>query len=282
MPKLIVLRIRLVTLPLLSLFITFTTRGQHIRRPVPSNYTGLGAYSLNSADVFSFTANQASLAQLKTASAGIFAERRYFLEELSSYTAAFGLPTQSGSFGLKMNYYGFSDYNESQIGLAYARKLGSKVDLGAQFNYNGIRIAGYGNDAAVSFEIGTVLHLTDKLHAGVHVNNPVGGKFGKDQQEKIASVYTFGMGFEPSDKFFLSTDIIKEQDQPVNVNAGIQYKFLPQLLARAGLSTTTSTTWIGIGLFLKSFRIDVTTSIHSQLGITPGLMLVYNFKSAEK
>jgi hypothetical protein len=263
MPKLIVLRIRLVTLPFLSLFITFTGLGQHIRRPVPSNYTGLGAYSLNSADVFSFTSNQASLAQL-------------------SYTAAFGLPTQSGSFGLKMNYYGFSDYNESQIGLAYARKLGSKVDLGAQFNYNGIRIAGYGNDAAVSFEIGTVLHLTDKLHAGIHVNNPVGGKFGKDQQEKIASVYTFGMGFEPSDKFFLSTDIIKEQDQPVNVNAGIQYKFLTQLLARAGISTTTSTTWIGIGLFLKSFRIDVTASIHSQLGITPGLMLIYNFKPAEK
>ena len=282
MPKLIVLRIRLVTLPLISLLITFTSGAQHIRRPVPSNYTGLGAYSLNSSDVFSFTANQASLAQLKSVSAGVFAERRYFLEELSSYTAAFGLPTQSGNFGLKMNYYGFSDYNESQIGLAYARKLGTKVDLGAQFNYNGIRIAGYGNDAAVSFEIGTVLHLTDKLHAGIHVNNPVGGKFGKDQQEKLASVYTFGMGFEPSDKFFLSTDIVKEQDQPVNVNAGIQYKFLSKLLARAGISTTTSTTWIGIGLFLKSFRIDVTTSIHSQLGLTPGLMLVYNFNAAEK
>ena len=276
------MRIRLVTLPLIFLCISFTTRGQHIRRPVPANYTGLGAYSLNSADVFSFTANQASLAQLKSASAGVFAERRYFLEELSSYTAAFGLPTQSGSFGLKMNYYGFSDYNESQIGLAYARKLGAKVDLGAQFNYNGIRIAGYGNDAAVSFEIGTVLHLTDKLHAGIHVNNAVGGKFGKDQQEKLASVYTFGMGFEPSDKFYLGTDIVKEQDQPVNVNAGIQYKFLSRLLARAGISTTTSTTWIGIGLFMKSFRIDVTTSIHSQLGITPGLMLVYNFKQEEK
>ena len=276
------MRVRQVTLALIILLITITTSGQHLRRPVPSNYTGLGAYSLVNVDVFSFTANQASLAQLKSASAGVYAERRFFLEELNSYTAAFGLPTQSGNFGLKMNYYGFSDYNETQIGLAYARKLGTKVDLGAQFNYNGIRIAGYGNDAAVSFEIGTVLHLTDKLHAGVHVNNPVGGKFGKDQQEKIASVYTFAMGFEPSEKFFLSTEIVKEQDQPVNVNAGLQYKFLSRLLARAGISTTTSTTWIGIGLFLKSFRIDVTTSIHSQLGITPGVMLVFNFNSEEK
>ena len=60
---------------------------------------------------------------------------------------------------------------------------------------------------------------------GVHVNNPVGGKFGKDQQEKLASVYTFAMGFEPSEKFFLSTEIVKEQDQPVNVNAGFNINF---------------------------------------------------------
>jgi len=266
------------------LFIVFTgiaARSQQLRRPVPVTYTGLGAYSLTNADVFSFIANQASLAQLKNASAGVYGERRFFLDELNSYTAAIGLPTQSGNFGLKANYYGFSDYNETELGLAYARKLGNKVDIGAQFNYNGIRIAGYGSDAAVSFEIGTVLHLSDKLHAGVQANNPVGGKFGKDQQEKLASVYTFGLGYEASEKFFVSAGIIKEEDQPVNVNAGLQYKFLPQLLTRAGIATATSSGWFGIGLSLKSFRIDVTTAYHPQLGITPGVLLLFNFKSKE-
>lgn len=267
---------RFFILPFIILISGISASGQNLRRPVPATYAGLGAYSLNHSDVFSFTANQASLAQLKHFSAGVFGERRFLLSELNSYTAALGLPTRSGNFGFKANYYGFSDYNETQIGLAYARKLGTKLDLGAQFNYNGIRIAGYGSDAAVSFEIGTVLHVTDKLHAGVHINNPVGGKFGKDQQEKLASVYTFGMGYEASEKVFVSTEIVKEEDQPVNVNAGIQYKFIPQLLARAGMSTTASTAWFGLGLSLKSFRIDVTTAYHQQLGITPGLMLIFN------
>lgn len=119
----------------------------------------------------------------------MYGERKFLLSELNNYTTVFGLTMQSGNFGLKAGYYGFSDYNETQLGLAYGRKLGDKVDLGAQFNYNGIRIAGYGNDAAISFELGTILHLTDKLHAGIHVNNPVGGKFGKDQQEKLSSLY---------------------------------------------------------------------------------------------
>ena len=271
----------LLSLPFIILLTGITARSQNLHRPILATYTGLGAYSLTNADVFSFIANQASLAQLKNASAGVFGERRFLLTELNNYTAALGLPTKSGNFGLKAGYYGFSDYNETQLGLAYARKLGNKLDIGAQFNYNGIRIAGYGSDAAVSFEIGTVLHVTDKLHAGLHINNPVGGKFGKGQQEKLASVYTFGLGYEASEKFFISAEIVKEEDQPVNVNAGLQYKFLSRLLARAGMSANTSTAWLGIGLTLKSFRVDITTSYHPQLGITPGVLLLFNFNAKE-
>jgi hypothetical protein len=250
--------------------------GQTLRRPVSTGYTGLGAYSLNHVDIFSFTSNQASLAQLNNTSAGVYAERRFLLSELNNYTAVIGLPTTTGNFGMKANYSGFSDYNESKLGLAYARKLGEKVDIGAQFNYNGIRIAGYGNASAISFEIGTILHVTEKLHTGLRVNNPVGGKFGKDQQEKLSSLYSFGLGYDASEKFFVSIEIEKEEDQPVNVNAGLQYKFLPQLQARAGLSSATSSAWMGLGLTIKSFRFDVTAGYHPQLGITPGLLFLFN------
>lgn len=268
----------------LSLLVLFacTSYGQVLRKPVATPYTGLGAYSISHTDVFSFTANQASLAQLKNAAAGVYGERRFFLAELNNYNAAIALPTSSGNFGLKAGYYGFTDYNETQLGLAYARKLGSRADIGIQFNYNGIRIAGYGNASAVSFEAGSVLHLSDELHAGIHVNNPVGGKFGKEQQEKLPAVYTAGLGYEASEKFFVSMEIVKEENQPVTVNAGIQYRFLSMLLTRAGVSAATSSAWIGIGLLWKTFRVDVVTSYHPQLGLTPGLLLVFNFKKEKE
>lgn len=248
-----------------------------MRRPVAALYTGLGAYSIDHADVFSFTSNQASLAQMQNASAGAYGERRFLLDELALYQLAIAVPTKSGNFGVKAGYYGFSDYNESQIGLAYGRKLGTKVDVGVQFNYNAISISSYGNSSAINFEIGTVLHLTEKLHAGVHAYNPVGGKFGKNQEEKLASVYTAGFGYEASDKFFVSAEIEKEEDQPVNVNAGMQYKFLPQLSARVGIATNTSNIYAGVGFTLKSFQLDVVAGYHPQLGVTPGLLLLYNF-----
>jgi hypothetical protein len=263
-------------------FSCFLVKAQTLRRPVAAVYTGLGAYSINHVDIFSFTANQASLAQLKNVSAGVYGERRFLLSELNNYTAVAGMPTASGNFGLKAGYSGFSDYNETQLGLAYARKLGTKIDVGVQFNYHGISVAGYGNSSAISFELGTVLHLTDKLNAGVHVNNPIGGKFGKDQQEKLASVYAVGLGYEASDKFFINVEIEKEEDQPVNVNAGMQYKFLPQLMARIGMSSATSAAWLGLALTIKSFRIDLTTSYHPQLGITPGILFLFSLDKGGK
>ena len=266
---------------LLFLSIHFIVNGQTVRRPVAAVYAGLGSYSINHVDVFSFTNNQASLAQMKNASAGVYGERRFMLDELSLYQLAIAVPTNSGNFGVKAGYFGFSDYNESQMGLAYARKLGSKVDIGVQFNYNGILVSGYGNSSAINFEIGTVFHLTDKLHAGIHAYNPVGGKYGKNSDEKVASVYTVGLGYEASDKFFISTEIEKEEHQPVNINGGIQYKFLPQFMARAGIATNTSQVYAGVGLFLKTLRLDVAASYHPQLGVTPGLLLIYDFKKKE-
>ena len=258
------------------LFLPASQEAQTIRRPMAVAYTGLGAYSLNHADVFSFTTNQASLAQIKKVSAGLYGERRFLLAELNNYTAVLALPTNSGNYGLRANYSGSVHYNEMQAGLAYGRKLGSKLDIGAQFNYHGIRIAGYGNAQAISFELGSILHLTDKLHAGMHVSNPAGGRFGKEQQEKLFSVYTFGLGYDASGKFLFSAEIEKEEDRPVNVNAGMQYKFLPQVLARAGVCTATSTAWLGIGFSFRSLRVDITAGYHPQLGVTPGLLLLFN------
>jgi hypothetical protein len=266
---------------ILLIFTALFSEAQTVRKPMAAIYTGLGAYSYNHVDVFSFTANQASLAQLKKASAGIYGEKRYMLDELSLYQLSVAVPTNSGNFGFSAGYYGFSEYNESQFGLAYARKLGEKADLGLKFNYNSIQISGYGNTSAINFEIGSIFHLTEKLHAGVHAYNPVGGKFGKSQDEKLASIYKVGFGYEASPKFFVSAEIEKVEDRNVNVNAGIQYKFLPQLMARGGITSATSTAYFGAGLFLKSFRIDVTAAYHQQLGITPGLLFLYNFNNKQ-
>ena len=263
--------------------IIFNTSGfsQAVRHPIAARYIGLGAYSLNHVDAFSFTANQASLAQVKSATGGVYGEKRFLLSAANMYTAVVALPTSQGNFGLQADYFGFTNYNESQIGVAYARSLGSKLDIGIKFNYYSFKIPTYGSASVVNFEIGAIAHLTEKLHAGVHVYNPVGGKLSKQDDEKLGSIYTFGLGYEASDNFFVSSEITKEESQPVNVNVGFQYNFIKQFFVRAGIATETTNSYAGAGVSWKNFRLDVSGSYHPQLGFSPGLLLIVNLKSKQ-
>ena len=248
---------------------------QSLRQPVSAVYLGLAAYSTQHSDVFSYVSNQASLAQMKNISVGIYGERKFLLTETSLYTAAVAIPTKKGNFGVNIKYSGFKNFNENQIGLAYARTLGKKVDIGAQFNYYSYRVPSYNSASAYNFEVGAIFHLTDKLNMGLHVYNPVGGNFSKTD-EKLASAYKVGIGYDVSDNFFVGSEIVKEENFPVNLITGVQYRFVKQFFARLGIATATSTGYAGVGLSWNNFRLDITGSYHPQLGLSPGLLLIMN------
>lgn len=254
--------------------------GQSLRYTLAQPYISLSAYSQQQNDPLSFTGNQAALASVKNAGLGVFGERRFMLSETSVYTLAGSLPTKLGNFGLMANYAGFKNFNENKIGLAYARKLGKFLDVGIQFNYYSYRIPSYGNASAINFEIGAMMHLTDKLNAGVHVYNPVGGKLGKTGEEKLASSYKAGLGYDASDKFFISAEIIKEEDKAVNVIAGLQYQFAKQFFVKAGFISESTIAYAGAGVAWKNLRLDISSSYHPQLGFSPGILLIINFKKA--
>ncbi len=250
-------------------------KSQTFQSPVSVIYTKTNTYSSAQKDAFSFTGNQAALAGIKKISVGIYGERRFMLADLTSYQLAFALPTSSGNFGLQANYFGSSVFSQSRLGLAYARNLG-KVDVGAQFNYHQIKIAGYGNASAINFDAGAILHISEQFQTGVHVYNPTRVSFGKNSEEKLPMVYSFGFGYDASENFFIGTEIEKVEGQPVNVNAGLQYSFDEKIFARAGISSSTSVFYFGAGFLWSGVRIDLTASLHPSLGVTPGLLLVYS------
>ena len=255
--------------------VCFSLRSQTFHSPVSTAYTKTNTYSSVHNDAFSFVGNQAALAESKRILVGVYGERRFMLADLNSYQFAFALPTPSGNFGFQANYFGSSTYNQSSLGLAYARNLG-KIDVGAQFNYQQVRLTGYGNASAINFEGGAILHVTDQFQTGVHVYNPTRVRIGKNGEEKLPFVYSFGLGYDASPKLFIGSEIEKIENQPVNVNAGLQYSFDEKLFARIGIASSTSSFYFGAGFLWNGLRIDVAASLHPSLGMTPGLLLVYN------
>ena len=275
------MKTKILLLPLFIIKLNHLS-AQSLRYSLAQPYTSLSAYSLQQNDPLSFTGNQAALARAKQAGIGVFGERRFMLKETSVYTLATSLPTRLGNFGIQINYAGFKNFRENKIGLAYARKLGKLVDVGVQFNYYGYNIPAYGKASAICFEIGTMLHLTNKLNAGIHVYNPVGGKLGKNSEEKLAAAYKIGLGYDASERFFISSEIIKEEDKAVNVIAGLQYRFAKQFFAKAGFISESGTAYAGAGIGWKNLRLDISSGYHPQLGFSPGILLMMDLKAKEK
>ena len=264
------------------LFFISDANSQSLRYAVSMPYISLLTYSKNQNDVFAFSNNQAALAGIKNFNAGLYGERRFMLAENSSYAIAAAIPTSKGNFGVQINYAGFANFNENKLGVAYARSLGPKVDLGVQFNHYGYKVAGYGNASAINFEVGMLMHFSNKLTGGVHVYNPIGGKLGKSGDEKLASAYKLGLGYDASENFYVSAEIVKEENRSVNVVGGVQYQFMKQFFLRAGFLSDTGSGFGGAGVAWKNIRLDISASYHPQLGISPGILLMTNFKDRKK
>jgi hypothetical protein len=260
------------------IFLTKTSVAQTLRNNISMPYLGLGAYSTNQYDAFSFTSNQASLAQIKSTQIGVAGEQRFLTKELGTYGAAAAIKTSLGNIGVQLGYTGFATANEQKLGLAYARSLGKAIDIGIQFNYLGLNIPSYFNASAVNAEIGVIAHVSEKFNVGVHAYNPVGASFSKINNEKVAAAYKLGLGYDASENFYCSAEVVKEENLPVAIIGAAQYQFKKQFFARGGFRSDNSTGFAGIGFVTKGIRIDIASSFHPQLGISPGIVLMYQFK----
>ena len=248
--------------------------GQTLHHSLTARYTGIGVYSKNFVDVQSVSSNQAALPNVQSIAASIYSEKRFLVNELNSYAVTACLPFQSGAVGLFAKYLGYNDYNETQLGVAYGKTLG-KINIGMQFNYHSLRIQGYGKDASYTLEVAVITKLSEQVVAGIHIFNPTGSGFGNNILEKLPRVYTAGLGYEASKKVYVGAEIIKEEDRSIGINGSLQYVFAKKLFARVGIYTETTNLYFGLGWKWQTFRVDITSNYHPELGITPGLLLLF-------
>lgn len=230
-------------------------------------------------DVNASYSNQAGLAFVNGISFSAYGERRFMAEGLNSYLFAAAVPFDKiGTFGLALNYFGFSDYNEQKIGLNYARKLAKNFSLGVQLDYLGTRIPNYGAAHSVTVEIGILAKLNNKVSLGAHVYNPVNAKIGPN--DRLPSLFSLGLSYEPSKKVFLSAQLDKDiYNHPFVGRFGLEYRPLDAFYLRAGVSAAAfAQASFGVGVNLQQLKIDFATSYHQVLGFTPAFSLSYSLQ----
>ena len=251
----------------------------HDNKPVGARSAAMGNASVALSDFWSAHNNQAGLAYYKNIAAGFYYEDNFLIKELGLKYAAVVLPTKSGVFGLTTSYFGYTQYNESKLGLAYSKSFGERFSAGIQLDYLSTRIAeNYGNKGAVTFELGIRAQLSKNLYLGAHVFNPVNIKIAEYNDERLPTIMRLGLSYNFSEKIIACVETEKDINYDPVLKAGMEYHIIKEIYIRAGISTNPTLNTFGFGVEFKKLKFDFASSIHQTLGYSPQLSLIYNIK----
>lgn len=246
--------------------------------PIGGRSAGMAHASVTLDDFWSIHHNQAGLSGIKNFSAGIYYENRFGLKNLGLKAGAVVLPIKdAGVIGLSIAQFGYSQYNESKIGLAYAKGFGEKFSVGVQLDYLSTHIAeNYGNKSAIAGEIGLRFKINKNLCIAGHIFNLNRAKIADYNDERIPTIARLGLSYAFSDKVLVTAETEKDiQYNPV-FKTGIEYKPAKMLYLRTGISTNPFMNAFGFGLEFKNFKLDFATSYHQTLGFSPQVSIIFN------
>lgn len=265
---------------LFILLFNLPLKALHTNQPVGARALSMGGVSLLPADFWSVFNNQAGLASQTNWILGFAYDSYLGLDKnLSLKSVGFLVPTNSGTFGLSLSYYGYSAYNEQKIGFAYGKSLGKIFSVGLQIDYLSLSIGNdYGNAQAITFEIGILANLNDDFQIAAHIYNPFMVKLGEVNPEITPAIFKLAAAYK------VETDILilAEYEQSVYEHGifkiGMEYHLIEKFFVRGGLATNPNLFSFGVGFNFNGFNIDFGSSYHQTLGFSPKFGMYYLIK----
>ena len=233
-------------------------------------------------DLWSVSHNQAGLGFYNQLAAGLHHENRFAVPQFSLNSAAFILPTQTGTFGLSYSYFGYSSYHENKVGLAFGKSLNKWFSAGIQFNYLNTYVADEtGNINSMAIEAGIMAKPLKDLIIGVHIYNPTGAHFNKlSEKERIPVIFSLGAGYNYQDKFLIAIETTKDLEiKSASCKAGFEYRVKNFLFIRTGVIINEFISHsFGLGFAFKKISADLAFSHQQIIGYTPHFSVQYWFR----
>lgn len=273
MAKLLVIKIclcccfslKFITVPAQNLFL------------IGGRSAGMAHTSVMHYDLWSAFHNPAGIAKLSNPEIGFYHETRYMLPELSTKAFLVAIPTSPGTLATTFSHYGYSNYYERRIGLAYGKSFGQSFSAGIQIDYLYTFIKEYDKRSLFTFDIGIIAELINQLFLGVHIYNPTHVKLTQNNNERLPTVFRIGFGYQANDELLLALETCKEISEKAIIMTGLEWKMMDNLHLRMGILGKPVLPAFGLGYLYKKFRVDLAFNFHQTLGTTPQISISYGF-----
>lgn len=239
---------------------------------------GVGYASSCLTDEWAIFNNVGGLGRVEKASTSFTYLRVPALKSFSRMAVAVALPSRFGTAGFGVFKFGDDLYSEQLVTVGFSNTFGI-ASLGAQVNYIQYNAEGFGSKGVVSFNFGGIARFTEQLSIGAHITNLFQPKLTEDGEEHLPTLLFVGIGFTPSEKLLLTTEMEKDLDYPFTWKTGIEYKIFKKFALRTGFNVQPNAGFFGFGFFPENFQLDYAYSFHTELRANHQATVSYRFKS---
>lgn len=258
---------------------SFHLSGQGINRGAGGRQSAMGGCGVALEGSFGMVHNQALMVFQPGFSMGVFYENPYMLKGISNNYLYCSSPMPFGGVsGIDVSYFGYSNWQELMVGLAYSRQLGKRFSAGIKINYYHVsQPEGYENMGVPLAEAGIYYGLTNDIWFGVHVMNPNMVRWQKNSDYRLPAIMNMGLLWRISDWALVTAEFEKEVHQDFVIKAGLEYKADERFYIRAGTAIHPNIHTVGFGYKSGFLMADVAAGWHSVFGIIPHLSLSFDF-----
>lgn len=231
-------------------------------------------------DTWSTFHNQATLAQLKSFSGGVYYESKYGIDEFSLAASSVVLPLKNGACGISFYQFGEGSFKQNKFGFAYARQLSARISAAIQFDYFTQRMPENAESFSfLTFEIGATYQLTKELTVGAHTFNPVKNGYNYPKEKiTLPIISRLGAHYTFNEHILVSFETQKESGGKAAVRSGLEFMPVQHLALRFGISGRPVQYTAGFGYAFKNISTDFAFSYHGNLGFTPSVSIQYHLK----
>ncbi|MGZ5245155.1 MAG: hypothetical protein ACXWDO_00840 [Bacteroidia bacterium] len=231
-------------------------------------------------DVWAVHNNPAQMAWLQSFGAGIWAERRFNLKELTNgaFTTAFPIQKgKGGTLGAGLYIFGGSQYFQQQkYTLGYGLKLSQNVSTGIGLHALHTRIAEpYGSQTNMLGDVSVLYKLNPKTDFSLLIWNLIPTKISNYQNERLPQIVRFGANHKLSKNVMLVGEAAHEIKQKTSIKIGVEYKPSDKIELQVGFRTQAIAYTFGAGFYHKNVKIHLGFGVYSVLGSTPNITLQY-------
>ena len=239
---------------------------------VGAEENAMGKCDLSYYNPYAVSNNPAMLSDRKAWGVGVYSERRFLLSPLSHHQASFFMSKKWGAIGAAVEYQGDGVYSQSQVSLAYARKISDRINVGVGFYTDMYQTKDMESIRTINGQVGLYYKLIDKLHLAATLKNPFPQKLDAHDVPMQGAV---GLNFIPSEKVQFRAEGHFSTAHAADFRLGLNYQPIQILSLQIGYLSYPSSITGGFGLSFSNFKLNLFAQTHNQLKITPGLSLSF-------